>query len=238
MPITANRLLCFVLFVSVLAGCQNAENTEATLPLKWPPKLWSARRLTAQDTLVHAFIRSLLAQAQTQPGPIADQTFYLSKTLYDQLPGPIPRCANCANPDLSDGVLSHLVTRDRLLTAADTLFMYQQMRSAFPLQLTQLLLPECRIVPVDTMWAIGRRLPATGNRPGYRRYDEMVKQLRARYHTAYFCSFSLPLFSLDRKIAIVDISYYFGVDESGITFVFYKEKHQWKILRQLQRRVS
>jgi hypothetical protein len=63
----------------------------------WPASrvlIWAAHRPLAHDTLIHEFVRELLAQGQ--PKPSFNQgdtltTFYLGRTLFDHNPGAEPQ---------------------------------------------------------------------------------------------------------------------------------------------------
>ncbi|MCB2376072.1 hypothetical protein LGH70_00650 [Hymenobacter sp. BT635] len=194
---------------------------------------WAARRPLAYDTLVHQFVRELLAQRTARPyGPDSLTTFYLGTTLFEQAPDQhSARCPTCNSPNLSGHLLVHLVAQ-HALTPADTVFMRQQLRGAAEVRLTPGLLPGYEVVPLDTLWALDRRL-------GRRRRLEAARILEERYHTADFFWISVPLFPRDRQTVIVDISYDCGgLCGAGTSYVLRRQNNRWRIMQQMQRWVS
>ncbi|UOQ72373.1 hypothetical protein [Hymenobacter cellulosilyticus] len=195
-------------------------------------------------------MRSLLAQRRKDPRlPDTSTSFWIGSTLFDRYPyveltdtliG--RRCANCADPELSGGLLRQLVLADKILLAEDTVFIRQQSAKAVWFELQQQWLPGYQVVKVDTLQALAQKA-VKQHQPRRHILKEAFQILNTRYsadskaHGAIFY-LSQPLFSKDLQTVIVSVNYTFGTDGAGTTYVLHRENRRWEILLKLSSWIS
>ncbi|MCB2407190.1 hypothetical protein [Hymenobacter lucidus] len=248
MPSFRLVILCAFTAMLLLTGCSSATDAPAgwwshtnkdaaAAPYLHHHRARVEARAVVPDTTLHRFVRGLLAQGLLVPGADPRTTFFAGNTFLDRAPAQLPpneKCEECYGPDLSGNLLGELV-RQGQLPAADSAFMRRQLASAVEFRLRPSLLPGFQIVPVDTLWAIRKRLPEEV------RNQQARVVLGERYKTRYFFYVSRPLFSRDLQTAIVDISLFCGgVGACGgsTTYVLRREKGFWRIVQEHERWVS
>jgi hypothetical protein len=207
---------------------QNSKVAAAALP----QLTWAEKRPVVADTIVHRFVRSLLAQGRMNLASVdTTTTFFLGKTLIERKPILYPsshKCITCYTPNLSERLLRKLVIQ-RVLLASDTIFMQSQIQSSLSFKLSQKMLPGYKIISVDTLRAIRDRSPEETS--------YYHNELQKIYNTRYFFWLSMPLFSSDMQTVIIDINFTNGgLYGERNTFILRKTEQQWKILHKLHSR--
>ncbi|KUG06579.1 hypothetical protein [Solirubrum puertoriconensis] len=232
------RYLALACLSALLLGCSgrkpqgnawwNGTNKVEEKPAQPKWLKWAECRLLVPDTTIHHFLRELLEQGED--GKVFMVGWPLGKVLIDKRslflplwPGR-PRPWN--NPELGDSAFIALVSHDHLLTAADTVFMHQQMATSSGFRLDAKLLPGYLVIPEDTLTETTRRLRAVGQRP------DILDEVNKRYGVYGYSSISMPLFSRDYSTAIVDVWHSCGgLCGRGETFVVRKKNGKWKVMK-------
>ncbi|WBA40462.1 hypothetical protein [Hymenobacter canadensis] len=206
-----------------------------------PERRWGAPRLLVSDRVLYGFVRELLAQADsTPPSPYVKKKadYWVSRVLFEHALLPI----SYAHVDAADirypyGQESAWMMRqlhaERILSAADTVFMQRQIHYSTGFQLEPRFLPSCRIIPVDTLTRLARQhaIPEAGA-------GTALAYLKNKYQTDFISSLSAPLFSLDGRYALTTITLSIGIFcgvGNTTALVMEKKNGRWGILRAVSR---
>ncbi|MBO0357597.1 hypothetical protein J0X19_06540 [Hymenobacter sp. BT186] len=227
------RLLVITLLYAVFA----AVYLRVAFPEPPEPKIerrWAAPRLLVSDSVLYGFVQELLAQSSSDPSPkgMVHADFYISQVLFEHAPIPSPGKHVFQYAVQEDNwSLKELCNRYHLLAPIDTAFMRQQMTYSTGFGLEQRFLPNYKIIPVDTVWALVSRLGHNLNH---------MQVLRGRYNTTSFSWLSSPLFSHDKQKVIVEINETCGggLCGSGQTWLLQRRQGRWHKVRLLSEWIS
>ena len=180
--------------------------------------------MLVHDTVIHNFVRCLLAQAVPASKGKDSRSVVLGSRIFDQdidSVGPHYKYYRDATYKLE---LNGKFIKTDLLSDDDLVFIERQKATACGYSLKQSLSPNCRIIPADTLKAIRERISG-------QQYESPSRVLNRQYGTWYFYWIALPLFSCDFQTAIVDISFMCGGDcGQQNTYLLHKEKGKWVVV--------
>ncbi|MBO2010524.1 hypothetical protein [Hymenobacter negativus] len=210
-----NRTFCwlFYLWASLVAGCQSDPLPEATIKHRY---VWGVARahLVVPDTSIYHLVGYLARHPVIrweQGDGIAP--FRYGRVMFDCQ----GRGYNCG-PELLPGELTKLYQAG-VLTAADTSFILLQRQQSHDFRLEAARLPGCTLVPVDSLLAMRER------------YVDFQRWTIQRYgHSIY--GVSLPFFSKNGQVAILQISYRCGfLCAEYFTVVMRRHNDQWYLVK-------
>jgi hypothetical protein len=210
------------------------------LRLAYPPppkpvvvRHWASMRPLVPDSVLYDFVRQLLAQSDAEPpGPFSKHpaSFWISRVLFEHAPIMlnVPQVRDTdfryRYGEESAPILEQLYA-ERILSAADTAFMRQQVARSTDFRLESRFLPACKIIPVELL----RRHM---KRPGIPDADffTVIDHLKRAYRTQHVSFLSAPLFSRDGRYAVttvtLDIGTFCGAG-NRLTLVMYKKQGHW-----------
>lgn len=202
------------------------------------PHQWGYPRPLVPDSVTQELVRQLIAQADSGGPPRAGTEtagtetvrldFRISRVLLEHLP------VGATIPVLCDAEVRYLYGQesasmirqlyaDKVLSAADTAVMHQQILHSTGFRLEARYLPGCTVIPVDTL----KRLVRVAEHG----LSGAVAHLRSQYRAEAVSCLSAPLFSLDQRYALISVTLNLGAfcgngNTAGI--LLEQERGQWK----------
>lgn len=235
-PVTRRFLSAALLLAAVFSAVH--------LRLAYPPapkrvvvRQWASMRPLIPDSVLYDFVRQLLAQADAEPpGPFSKHPapFWISRVLFEHAPIML-NMLHAKDTDFryrygeeSAPILEQLYA-ERILSAADTAFMRQQVARSTDFRLESRFLPACKIIPVELL----RRHM---KRPGIPDADffTAMDHLKRAYQTQHVSFLSAPLFSRNGRYAVttvtLDVGTFCGVGNTSV-LVMEKKRGRWLKVR-------
>ena len=216
------------------------------------PHQWGHPRPLVPDSVAQEFIRQLIKQADFEGRPpiaylnvrsLSAETaaagmesvrlyFRISRVLLEHQPMSAYLKMKDAEVRYKYGQESANMMRqlyaDKVLSAADTAFMHQQILHSAGFRLEARYLPGCTIIPVDTLTRLTH-----GTAYGL---SDAIKHVRSKYQTEIISWLSAPLFSLNQRYALISVTLNEGAGcGTGNTVGLLMERHQgqWRPRREM-----
>ncbi|MFD2787981.1 hypothetical protein [Hymenobacter rubripertinctus] len=115
---------------------------------------------------------------------------------------------------------------EKVLSAADTAFMHQQILHSAGFRLEARYLPGCTIIPVDTLTRLTHGV-AYG-------LSDAMSHLYSKYQTEAISWLSAPLFSLDQQYALISVTLDARGDyENDVGLLLERHQGQWRPRREI-----
>lgn len=198
---------------------------------------WAAKRPLVPDSVLYDFVRQVVAQSDHEPPrPFSKHKadFWISRVLFEHAP------INLNAPYVKDAdfryrygeesapILEQLYA-ERILSAADTTFMRQQIERSADFRLDPRFLPGYKIIPVELLRRHMKRLGSPDAD-----FFTAMDHLKHEYRTQHISFLSAPLFSRDGRCAVttitLDVGTFCGVG-NRLVLVMKKKKGQWRRFR-------